>query len=187
MILRSRGKRGNELLADTRVNVEWRLPSGTILVEVAKPAGDQRVVLYARVSSHDRRADLSRQIARLTGWAMVNGFRIEQVVGEVGSGLTGVRRKLARMLSDPSARVIVVEHRGRLAGLGTAHLGAVLAGQGRRIVVVDDGETSDDVVRDMVGVLTGVCARLSGRRGARDGALAAVGAAKQPVTVQAAG
>ena len=35
-----------------------RLPSGTILVDVAKPAGDQRVVLYARVSSHDQRTDL---------------------------------------------------------------------------------------------------------------------------------
>ena len=35
-----------------------RLPSGTILVDVAKQAGDQRVVLYARVSCHDQRAEL---------------------------------------------------------------------------------------------------------------------------------
>lgn len=36
-----------------------RLPSGTILVDVAV-AGDERVVLYARVSSHDQRVDLDR-------------------------------------------------------------------------------------------------------------------------------
>ena len=43
-----------------------RLASGTILVDV-EPRGDGgRVVLYARVSSHDQRADLDRQVARLT-------------------------------------------------------------------------------------------------------------------------
>ena len=44
-----------------------RLPSGTILVDVTRPAGEQRVVLYARVSPRDQRADLDRQVSRLTG------------------------------------------------------------------------------------------------------------------------
>lgn len=63
-----------------------RLASGTILVDVAGAAGDRRVVLYARVSSHDRRADLDGRIARLTGWAAEAGLEVELVVGEVGSG-----------------------------------------------------------------------------------------------------
>jgi putative resolvase len=43
-----------------------RLPSGTILVDApgSPPAG--LAVLYARVSAHDQRADLDRQVARLT-------------------------------------------------------------------------------------------------------------------------
>jgi putative resolvase len=165
-----------------------RLPSGTILVYVAKPAGDQRVVLYARVSSHDQRTDLDRQVFRLTGWATANGLDVGQVVAEVGSGLNGKRPKLARVLSDPSATVIVVEHRDRLARFGVEHLHAALAAQGRRIVVVDDDETTDDLVRDMIEVLTGMCARLYGRRGARNRALRAVTAAKQqPELVEAAG
>ena len=60
-----------------------RLPSGTILVDVAKPAGEQRVVLYARVSSHDQRTDLDRQVSRLTGWARAHGLDVGQVVAEV--------------------------------------------------------------------------------------------------------
>ena len=52
-----------------------RLPSGTILVDVAEPTGQQRVVLYARVSSHDQRTNLRRQVARLTGWATSVGWR----------------------------------------------------------------------------------------------------------------
>ena len=66
----------------------------------------------------------------------------------------------------------------RLARFGVEHLRAALAAQGRRIVVVDDGETTDDLVRDMIEVLTSMCARLYGRRGARNRAMRAVTATK---------
>jgi putative resolvase len=155
-----------------------RLPSGTILVDVAA-ASDERVVLYARVSSRDQRSDLDRQVSRLTEWATDAGWEVGQVVAEVGSGLNGKRAKLSRILSDPSVSVIVVEHRDRLARFGVEYLHAALAAQGRRIVVVDDGETADDLVRDMIEVLTSMCARLYGRRGARSRAMRAVTAAKQ--------
>jgi putative resolvase len=42
-------------------------------------------------------------------------------------------------------------------------------------VVLDAGEVDDDLVRDMVEVLTSLCARLYGRRSARNRALEAVG------------
>jgi putative resolvase len=102
-----------------------------------------------------------------------------EVVCEVGSGLNGKRPKLRRVLSDPDAKVIVVEHRDRLARFGVEHLQAALADRGRRIVVADPGETTDDLVRDMIEVLTSMCARLYGRRGARNRAMRALSAAKR--------
>lgn len=66
-------------------------------------------------------------------------------VTEVGSGLNGKRPKLRRILSDPSASVVVVEHRDRLARFGVEHLEAALSAQGRRIIVADQGETVDDL------------------------------------------
>ncbi len=58
-------------------------------------------------------------------------------------------------MSDPSARVVVVvQHRDRLVRFGVEHLEAALSAQGRRIVVTDEGETEDDLVRDMIEVLT---------------------------------
>ena len=75
--------------------------------------------------------------------------------------------------------MIVVEHRDRLARFGVEQLDAALAAQGRRMVVVDTGETADDVVRDMIELLTSMCARLYGRRGARHRALRAVTATSQ--------
>jgi putative resolvase len=74
--------------------------------------------------------------------------------------------------------VIVVEHRDRLARFGVEHLEAALSAQGRRIMVADPGETTDDLVRDMIDVLTSMCARLYGRRGARNRAMRAITATK---------
>lgn len=93
-------------------------------------------------------------------------------------------------MSDPSARVIVVERRDRLARCGTEHLAAVVAARGARIVVVDDAETRDDLVGDMIEVLTSMCARWYGRGGARSRALrAAVTATERsgPVVVAGSG
>jgi putative resolvase len=161
-----------------------RLPSGTILVQVPgsdhNGGLDRRAVLYARVSAHDQRGELDRQVTRLSRWATTQGVTVAEVVTEVGSGLNGRRPKLRRVLADPRAAMIVVEHRDRLARFGVEHLEAALSAQGRRLVVVDPGEASDDLMGDMIEVLTSFCARLYGRRGARNRALRAVTCARKP-------
>ncbi|MDN5344654.1 MAG: putative transposase, partial [Clostridia bacterium] len=48
---------------------------------------------------------------------------------------------------------------------GFEYVEAALSAQGRRIVVVDPTERKDDLVQDMIEVLTSFCARLYGRRG----------------------
>lgn len=121
---------------------------------------------------------MDRQVARLSEWATGDGHAFSEVVCEVGSGLNGKRPKLRRVLSDRSASVVVVEHRDRLVRFGVEYLEAALAAQGRPIMVADPGETTDDLVRDMIEVLTWMCARLYGRRGARNRAMRAVTAAE---------
>jgi putative resolvase len=64
-----------------------------------------------------------------------------------------------------------------LARFGVGHLEVALAAQGRRLVVADPGETAD-VVRDMMEVLTSMCARRYGRRGAPNRAMGAITATK---------
>ena len=156
-----------------------RLPSGTIVVEQGHvQASGGRTVAYCRVGSHDQREDLERQAGRVSLWASEHGLSIDEVVAEVGSGLNAKRPRLARLLADASVMRIVVEHRYRLARFGVEHLGAALSAQGREILVVDDGEVDDDLVRDMTEVLTSFCARLYGRRGARNRALRAITTAK---------
>lgn len=153
--------------------------SGTILVDVPPTREGGRTVVYARVSSHDQRSDLDRQVSRITQWATERDLVVDEVVTEVGSGMNGKCLKLRRILADARVTTIIVEHRDRLARFGVEYLESALAAQGRHIVVVDSGETRDDLVRDMIEVLTSFCARLYGRRGARNRALRAVTAAKK--------
>ena len=136
-----------------------------------------RTVCYARVSSSDQKDDLQRQADRLKAFAIGMGVEDPEVVTETGSGMNDRRRKLNRLLSDPTVTSIIVEHRDRLARMNAGLVESALRAQGRRIIVVDDAELDDDLVRDMTEVLTSFCARLYGRRAAKHKAEAALRAA----------
>ncbi len=141
--------------------------------------------LYARVSSHDQKPGLDGQVARLSAWAAKAGLPVVRAEAEVGSGMNGSRAKVRRLLADPAVTVVVVEHRDRLGRMNTELVEAALSAHGRRLVVLDDSEVTDDLVRDMVEVLTSFCARLYGRRSARNRALKALGCAQQNIGPQA--
>jgi putative resolvase len=160
-----------------------RVNQRTVLVnpDVAGGAVVVGVGLYARVSSHDQRDDLDRQVSRLSEWAAQSGSAVVRVEAEVGSGMNGARRKVRRLLADPRVATVVVEHRDRLGRMNTELVEAALSAHGRRLVVLDGGEVTDDLVRDMVEVLTSFCARLYGRRSARNRAIKAVGCAQRNI------
>lgn len=151
-----------------------RTPSGMWLVhgpkyETPAPSDTEqsRTVCYARVSSADQKADLQRQADWLKAFALNMGVEHPEVVTETGSGMNDKRRKLNRLLADPSAGTIIVEHRDRLARMNAGLVESALRAQNRKLIVVDDTELDDDLVRDMTEVLTSLCARLYGRRAAK--------------------
>ena len=66
-----------------------RVGPRVILVNVEANAAPEvvgGVGLYARVSSRDQKADLERQVARLSAWAAGAGHRVVRVEAETGSG-----------------------------------------------------------------------------------------------------
>ena len=134
----------------------------------------------ARVPLADQRADLDRQVARVTAWATGQGLTVSRVVTEVGSALNGHRKEFLAVLRDAAVTTIVVEHRDRFARFGAEYVEAALAAQGRRLLVVDPAEVDDDLVRDVTEILTSLCARLYGRRAAANRARRAVAAATGP-------
>ena len=154
-----------------------QLPNGRYYV-IVPPEQSGRCVVYARVSSADQKEDLDRQVGRIVEWATTQGYLPSEVVKEVGSGLNGNRRGLRRLLGDHTVGTIIVEHRERLCRFGFEYVEAALAGRGVRVVVMENEEVEDDLVRDVTEVMTSLCARLYGRRSARRRAERAVAAAR---------
>ncbi|MDT0468948.1 IS607 family transposase [Streptomyces gibsoniae] len=157
-----------------------RVGPRTILVNIdanTSPSVTGCVGLYARVSSHDQKPDLERQTARLSAWAAKAGQKVVRIESEIASGMNGCRAKARRLLADPAVTTVVVEHKDRLGRMNVELIEAALSATGRQLVVLDDGEVEDDLVPDMVEVLTSFCARLYGRRSAKNRARKALEAA----------
>jgi predicted site-specific integrase-resolvase len=121
---------------------------------------------------------LERQLQRLRDFSAARGLHVVQEVQEVGSGLNGRRKKLLKVLENISASILVVEHRDRLARFGSEYVESALKASNRKVVVVNDTEMKDDLVHDMIDVLTSFCARLYGKRAARNRAKRAMEAAQ---------
>lgn len=118
-------------------------------------------------------------MSRLKDYAAARGLRVKAVTEEIGSGLNGRRKKLLKLLSDPSAGAILVEHRDRLARFGVQYIEAALVSQGRSIIVADETEEMSDIWADFIDLVTSMCARIHGRRGARNRAKKALGAVRE--------
>jgi predicted site-specific integrase-resolvase len=152
----------------------YQLGTGTVVID-AKPQVNG-VALYARVSSGDQKADLDRQLARLTEYAIANKMVIVDAVKEVGSGLNGHRKGMMRLLGNGQIQTILVEHRDRLMRFGFEYVESALTAQGRKVIVIESEEVTDDIARDLHEVIVSMCARQYGKRSAKNRAQKALNA-----------
>ena len=111
---------------------------------------------------------------KLSEWAKQQG---PEVVKEVGSGLNGHRRAMLRVLRNSTVSTIVVEHGDRLMRFGIDYVDAALSARSRKLLVVDLEEMKEDLVRDLHEVIVSLCARLYGKRSAKNRAERAIAAA----------
>jgi predicted site-specific integrase-resolvase len=119
------------------------------------------------VSSSQNKDNLATQLSRLTNYAAAKGYPISRSVSEVGSGLNDNRPKLASLFADDSWTVLIVEHKDRLTRFGFRYLEWLASSQDRRIEVINAAEDNDDLMEDLVSVITSFCARIYGRRRSR--------------------
>ena len=97
-------------------------------------------VCYARVSSHDQKADLERQAQRLQRWCATEGIESVEVISDLGSGLNyrkkGLRR-LLRMIALGQLDRLVLTHKDRLLRFGYELLFELCRLNGIEVVVID--------------------------------------------------
>jgi len=90
--------KGRSPVPAVRVNQRTVLVSPGAATSVPQAA----LGLYARVSFHDQRSDLVRQVARLSRRAAETGQPVVCVEAEAGSGMNGSRSRLRRLLAGPT-------------------------------------------------------------------------------------
>ncbi len=133
-------------------------------------APSARITLpYARVSSHDPKDDLARQVALLESFAAANGWSYE-VLQDLGSGLNdhkkGLRQLLRRIGSGEVGR-LVLTHKDRLRRFGSELVFALCEHFGTEVIIVnasEDASFEEELVQDVLEIITVFSARLYGSR-----------------------
>lgn len=142
----------------------YQLPSGTVIIRDIKRKNN-KVCIYARVSSAENKDNLESQADRLTQYCTAKGYQISKIIKEVGSGVNDNRKQLTKLLNDDDWGIIVVEHKDRLTRFGFNYIKILLGKSSKEIEIVneaDDGK--QDLMQDFVSIITSFCARLYGLR-----------------------
>jgi putative resolvase len=138
---------------------------------VPRPPLAQRPTLaYARVSSHDQKEDLVRQVALLESFCAANGWTYE-VIQDVGSGLNytkkGLQGLIKRICSGQVGR-LVLAHQDRLLRFGSELVFALCEAYHTEVVIINQGEPplrfEEELAQDVLEIITVFSARLYGSR-----------------------
>lgn len=132
----------------------------------------KQAVGYARVSCHDQKDDLPRQIDRLTKHGLASGKPV-LIVKDVGSGLNcnkpGLRKLLALLLSGTVSELILT-YKDRLLRFGSELVFFICKRMGITVTVLDSPEVKtveETFTEDVLAILTVFSAKLYGARSHR--------------------
>lgn len=133
----------------------------------------RKTVAYARVSSHDQRADLERQALVLEAYCLHHGYNFE-IIKDLGSGLNykkkGLQKLLQLIVSEQLER-LVVTNKDRLLRFGSELIFSLCEYFGVEIVVLnrkEDASYEEDLAKDVLEIITVFSARLYGSRSRRN-------------------
>lgn len=139
--------------------------TGHIILEEMNKQKPDYVITYARVSSSENKNNLETQSRRLIKYCNARGWRTNENIAEVGSGLNDKRKKLVSILRKGLATRIVVEHKDRIARFGVSYIEELCNHIGCELHIINAKENDrDDLMQDFVSVITSFCARLYGQR-----------------------
>jgi predicted site-specific integrase-resolvase len=139
--------------------------SGTILVyENEEIKRIERNIIYCRVSNHERKDSLNSQVERCEQFCLANGWVIFKSFKEIASGMNDNRKELWKMLDSKPSRIII-ENKDRLTRFGFNYLERLLKELGCEIIVLNVSTTDeDDLIKDLVSIVTSFCCKLYGLR-----------------------
>ena len=124
---------------------------------------------YARVSSHDQKEDLVRQAQVIENFCVANGWTYE-IIQDLGSGLNFQKRGLKKLIQNIcSAKIdrLVLTHKDQLLRFGSELIFSLCEEFGIEVVIMNQSQDTrfeDDLVQDVLEIITIFSARLYGAR-----------------------
>jgi putative resolvase len=138
----------------------------------AEPKKNRPVCVYCRVSSHEqkKKGDLDRQKNRMVEFCARQGYKVEYILEDVGSGLSGNRPKLKTMFELVKGQKIsrvVVEHKDRLTRFQFNVFEEFFGSHGVLIEYVDDGKNlpyEQEFANDIMALIASFSGKFYGKR-----------------------
>jgi predicted site-specific integrase-resolvase len=136
---------------------------------IDKPALCRQTIVYARVSSHDQKTDLARQIKVLEMYCASNGWSYE-IISDLGSGMNYKKKGLVTLLDqiiDDKVGRLVLTHKDRLLRFGAELVFAVCEAKHVEVVIINQGDDrsfEEELASDVLEIVTVFSARMYGAR-----------------------
>lgn len=161
---------------ETGVLVAQRTPKGHRRYDLSKinpnltrnkVEQQRKTIAYARVSSHEQKSDLQRQIEMLELYCSAQGWSFE-VISDLGSGMNYHKKGLKRLLDDILDNKIdrlVLTHKDRLLRFGAELVFALCEARQVEVVIINQGENlsfEEELAQDVLEIITVFSARLYG-------------------------
>ena len=129
-----------------------------------------KTIAYARVSSHDQKDDLIRQVQVLELYCAKAGFNYE-VIQDLGSGMNYYKKGLTRLLNlilEGQVKRLILTHKDRLLRFGAELVFAICEAKEVEVIIINKGDENikfeEELAKDVLEIITVFSARLYGSR-----------------------
>ena len=129
-----------------------------------------KTIAYARVSSHDQKDDLIRQVQVLELYCAKAGFNYE-VIQDLGSGMNYYKKGLTELLNlilEGQVKRLILTHKDRLLRFGAELIFAICEAKEVEVIIINKGDENikfeEELAKDVLEIITVFSARLYGSR-----------------------
>lgn len=136
---------------------------------LGKPTDNRKTVAYARVSTYGQKDDLKDQVSFIRQYANAKGIILDEVITDVGSGLSYNRKKWNQLLynvEQNKIKTIFITYKDRFIRFGFDWFNRFCNEHNTKIIVLNNPDTSPDkeLVDDVISIIHVFSRRLYGLR-----------------------
>ena len=131
---------------------------------------DLKTIAYARVSSHDQKEDLNRQVQLLELYCAKHGYKYE-VIQDIGSGMNYYKKGLTKLIDlilDNQVQRLILTHKDRLLRFGAELVFSICEAKNVEVIIINQGDETpsfeEELAKDVLEIITIFSARLYGIR-----------------------